>query len=144
MEIYAIVAKEALVELNKHHKFMILEAFSRYLQTANRHIAASDILARWLWERLSLPAETTIDQVLHCELRMLRVSRRDRCTLSLQLDKKELGKPVIYTFKGKSASGNQLLNTLYEYSLSYEQQKWARFVHSLKASDFRKIAPSQY
>ncbi len=121
---------------------MILEAFSRYLQTADGNISATDILARWLWERLSIPAETTTDQVLHCELRLLQVVRKDRHILSWQLEGQD--KTKIYAFKGQSASGNQLLKSLYEYSLSYEQQKWARFVHSLKASDFRKIAPSQY
>lgn len=35
-------------------------------------------------------------------------------------------------FKGNSSSGSRLLTSLYEYSMSYEQQKWSRFVHKLK------------
>ncbi len=44
----------------------------------------------------------------------------------------------IYVFKGASQSGDRLLKSLVEYCLSIEHQKWARFVHSLKASDFNK------
>jgi hypothetical protein len=43
-----------------------------------------------------------------------------------------------YTFKGTSSSGKRLLKSLYEYCQSYDQQKWSRFVHKLKASDFRE------
>lgn len=46
-----------------------------------------------------------------------------------------------YFFKGTSSSGSRLLNSLYEYSMSYEQLKWSRFVHSVKASDFRQPPP---
>jgi hypothetical protein len=43
-----------------------------------------------------------------------------------------------YRFTGKSASGKRLLRSLYEYCLSYDSQKWSRFVHNLKASDFNR------
>lgn len=45
----------------------------------------------------------------------------------------------MYVFKGASKSGDRLLKSLVEYCLSIEQQKWARFVHSLKASDFKQV-----
>ncbi len=115
---------------------MILEAFAKYLHAADSNICASDILARWLWERLSVPAETTIDQVLHCELKLLLVNESAEHILSLRLSTQGKRKTQTYIFKGNSISGSQLLKSLYEYSLSYEQQKWARFVHTLKASDF--------
>jgi len=115
---------------------MILEAFARYLHAADSNTCATDILARWLWERLSVPAETTIDQVLHCELKLLLVSDSHNHILSLKLIDQGRKKPLTYIFRGNSVSGSQLLKSLYEYSLSYEQQKWARFVHTLKASDF--------
>jgi len=114
---------------------MILEAFSRYLQTADSSNSATDILARWLWERLSLPAETVIDQVLHCELKLVQANSKNVHILSMPITDKGC-KQFCYVFKGNSVSGNKLLKSLYEYSLSYEQQKWARFVHKLKASDF--------
>jgi hypothetical protein len=56
--------------------------------------------------------------------------------LCLKMPDKNGEKPLAYVFQANSATGNQLLKSLYEYSLSYEQQKWARFVHTLKASDF--------
>jgi hypothetical protein len=115
---------------------MILEAFAKYLHAADSEISAPDILARWLWERLSIPAETTTDQVLHCELKLQLTSDPRKHILSLKLVDKGRRKPLTYVFRGASVSGCQLLKSLYEYSLSYEQQKWARFVHTLKASDF--------
>lgn len=45
----------------------------------------------------------------------------------------------MYVFKGTSKSGDRLLKSLVEYCLSIEHQKWARFVHSLKASDFKQV-----
>lgn len=49
----------------------------------------------------------------------------------------EIGAEAIYYFQGASPSGVTLLNSLYEYAMSYEQQKWSRFVHKVKASDFK-------
>lgn len=43
---------------------------------------------------------------------------------------------VSVIFSGSSDSGERLLKSLYEYAASYEQQRWSRWVHSLKASDF--------
>ncbi len=43
----------------------------------------------------------------------------------------------VYYFKGASASGRKLLKSLWEYSQSFEQQRWSRFLHGLKASDFQ-------
>ncbi len=68
---------------------MILENYAKYLQSADSNICATDILARWLWEKLSLPPETSIDQVLHCELRLLRVSSTDSHNLFFQLASKD-------------------------------------------------------
>ncbi len=115
---------------------MILDAFATYLQKADQSIAAPSILARWLWERLSVPAESVIDQVLHCELSLVRVRQTNKRRLALRLTDVSHYPSLAYVFKGNSASGLRLLESLYEFSLSYEQQRWARFVHSLKASDF--------
>ena len=115
---------------------MILEAFAKYLQTADNSISSSTILGQWLWERLTLPAETVIDQVLQCELRFLRVKNANGHRLAMRITDTAGYPPVCYVFQGNSPSGLRLLASLYEYSLSYEQQKWARWVHSLKASDF--------
>jgi hypothetical protein len=44
-----------------------------------------------------------------------------------------------YVFLPLSDSGRRLLRSLYEYASSYEQQKWSRWVHCVKASDFNQI-----
>ncbi|MBU6450815.1 MAG: hypothetical protein KGS72_03485 [Cyanobacteria bacterium REEB67] len=58
---------------------------------------------------------------------------------SLQNSKAAPKDSPAYFFKGASSSGSRLLNSLYEYSMSYEQQKWSRFIHSVKASDFHLL-----
>lgn len=126
---------------------MILEAFADYLHSADPKAPATDILARWLWERLSTPPLNNVDRVLHCEI-LVGIERNTKnrslnhqslmsnATESSRRGREQDTKTII--FKGSSDSGKRLLKSLYEYCLSYEQQKWARFVHSLKASDFNQ------
>jgi len=118
---------------------LILEAFARYLQAEEDGKPATDILARWLFERLSVPPETVVDRVLHCEVRVLLTEKASAGSLVFVDSSKEKSGPSksSYVFRGASSSGSKLLKALYEYCLSYEQQKWARWVHSLKASDFK-------
>jgi len=117
---------------------LILEAFAQYLQAADEKTPATDVLARWLWERLSAPPETNVDRVLHCEVKVaLQKKAQSSAPSSVDdLDHFYIKQKSAYVFRGASSSGSKLLKTLYEYCLSYEQQKWARWVHSLKASDF--------
>lgn len=112
---------------------MILEAFAEYLQVADDKIPATDILARWLWERLSTPPESVVDRVLHCEVSLSLANRASMGSSQVREGKTR----TAYIFKGNSSTGAKLLKSLYEYCLSYEQQKWARWVHALKASDFQ-------
>jgi hypothetical protein len=117
---------------------LILEAFAQYLQAADEKTPATDVLARWLWEKLSVPPETVVDKVLHCEVKVA-LQKRASSQRAGRLDAEEqfyIRQNPGYIFCGTSSSGVKLLKTLYEYCLSYEQQKWARWVHSLKASDF--------
>jgi hypothetical protein len=118
---------------------LILEAFAQYLQAAEDGKPATDVLARWLFERLSVPPVTVVDRVLHCEVRVLSTKEASAGTLVFFDSSKEKNSTdkSSYIFRGTSSSGSKLLKALYEYSLSYEQQKWARWVHSLKASDFK-------
>ncbi len=113
---------------------MIIEAFAKYLQSANPDLPATTVLSRWLWERLSLPPETPVDRVLHCEI-SIGVTKHGK---GKELRAKAASGEPIYVFKGQSESGRRLLNALYQYASSYEQQKWSRWVHKLKASDFRQ------
>lgn len=108
---------------------MILEAFAEYLRDCKPDYSATRMLSRWLWERLTQPSNSVVDKVIHEEI---RISRRHSISLGLR----RMG--VTYTFQGASPSGKKLLNSLYEYALSYEQQRWSRWVHQVKASDFCK------
>lgn len=114
---------------------MILEAFSKYLQAADPETPAPAILGRWLWEKLSSSPESNEDRVIHCEIQL--AGRKKQNGESLELATGRNGPS--YFFAGKSKTGRQLLTALYNYSMSYEQQKWSRWVHGVKASDFNQL-----
>ena len=114
---------------------MILEAFAKYLHAADPTIPAGTILARWLWERLTKPPETLTDRVLRSEIEASLKVRKGRYE---SLPPGTLVSVPSYNFAGKSDSGRRLLKSLYEYALSYEQQKWSRWVHKVKATDFNR------
>ena len=117
---------------------MILEAFAKYLHTSDQSVPAASILARWLWERLTHPPENQADRILKMEIDVemgVRSNRRVRRTDGQQ-------SAPVYVFNASSESGKRLLKSLYEYALSYEQQKWARWVHHVKASDFNQLYKS--
>jgi hypothetical protein len=125
---------------------VILEAFAEYLQAADQKSSATDLLGRWLWEKLSTPPQSVVDKVLHCEISLSSSSKaisplelENRSDKEVISDNKLVSKrKPNHVFKGNSASGAKLLKSLYEYCLSYEQQKWSRWVHSVKASDFKE------
>ncbi|MBX9570930.1 MAG: hypothetical protein K2X77_18695 [Candidatus Obscuribacterales bacterium] len=118
---------------------MILEAFAKYLQAADPNLPAHSILLRWLWERLTFPAQNNVDRVIRHEISL---ERYDTSTPESEgyLDEST---GTRYTFQPLSKSGARLLNSLYEYAMSYEQQKWSRWVHCVKASDFVKKSSPQ-
>lgn len=115
---------------------MILEAFADYLHNADPAIPARQVLEQWLCKRLSMPPLTNVDRILHSELTFVAT----REAKDGQAGKKggQYQSNGALQFKGKSASGKLLCNSLYEYCQSYEQQRWSRLVHTLKASDFAK------
>lgn len=120
---------------------MILEAFSKYLQEADPTLSSTEVLARWLWEKLSLPAESNVDRVIHTEIRVCRADLRDGDACHLLVPHPDDAEDLAdYIYCGSSESGTRLLNSLHEYCLSYEAQKWARWVHQLKATDFEEKA----
>ena len=115
---------------------VILEAFAEYLHKADPNVPAPNILARWLWERLSGPPETLTDRVLRSEIE-LKPERRSRKGGETPTQSLVWGPGL--TFVGTSSSGKRLLRSLHDFSLSYEQQKWSRWVHGVKATDFNKL-----
>lgn len=114
----------------------ILLEFSRYLQAADPQLPAKDVLATWLFERLASRPESQADKVLHYELSINQADIALKTPASLELGYKSDQDGNYYTFSAGSESGQRLLNSLYQYSMSYEHQKWVRFIHELRASDF--------
>lgn len=108
---------------------MILEAFAEYLHASDQSLPATEILSRWIKERLDAPVITNVDRVVHCEISIAPQNPRNAASTEQE------GRQLAFT--GTSKSGRRLLKSLYEYCQSYEQQKWARYIHNLKASDFR-------
>jgi hypothetical protein len=122
---------------------VILEAFSKYLQEADSSLSSTEVLARWLWEKLSLPPESNVDRVIHCEIMVCHTDFPNAEPLQLfipQTDDNEELNYEKYIFCGSSESGIRLLHSLHEYCLSYEAQKWARWVHNVKASHFEETS----
>lgn len=118
---------------------MILEAFAKYLQAADPNTSAHSILLRWLWERLTFPALNNVDRVIRYEISL---ERQDAASLNADAYLDE-STGTRYTFEPRSKSGSRLLTSLYEYAMSYEQQKWSRWVHCVKASDFKKSSAQE-
>ncbi len=98
---------------------MILREFSKYLQE-NKEKNSVNLLNEWLIERLTKPSLCKVDNVIKTELYYAKNSN---------------GKTLII---GKSDTGRTLLNALYNFSLSFEQYKMAKFLHNKKSNDFKK------
>lgn len=98
---------------------MILKEFSKYLQ-ANKDKNSVQLLNVWLIEHLQKPSFEKVDIILQTEL---------------YFAKNNNNKTLII---GKRESGRTLLNALYNFALSFEQYKMAKFLHDKKTNDFNK------
>lgn len=96
---------------------MILKEFSKYLQK-NKEKNSVNLLNEWLIERLTRPSLDKVDIILKTELYFAK-NNNDK-TLII----------------AKSETGRNLLNALYNFSLSFEQYKFAKFLHDKKSNDF--------
>jgi hypothetical protein len=99
---------------------MIIKAFSDYLKEFSTDIPPTILLTKWLKDKLSKPVEDNISKVIHEEL---------------ALGKNKKG---FFILVGKSKTGRILIESLYNFALSYEQQNFTRWVHKVKASDFKE------
>ena len=97
---------------------MILKEFSKYLQE-NKEKNSVELLNEWLLKRLINPSLNKIDNIIKAEL---------------YLAKNNNDKTLIIA---KSDTGRTLLNALYNFSLSFEQYKLAKFLHDKKSTDFK-------
>ena len=97
---------------------MILKEFSKYLQE-NKDKSSVNLLNEWIIERINRPSLDKVDNILKTELYFAK-NNNDK-TLII----------------AKSESGRTLLNALYNFSLSFEQYKLAKFLHDKKSTDFK-------
>jgi len=97
---------------------MILKAFSKYLQNFNADVPAVIALSKWLREKIIKEPEDNVDRVIQKELAILKNKRG------------------LFLIVARSDSGRVLLDSLYEFALSFDNHKFSRWLHKVKASDF--------
>lgn len=97
---------------------MILKEFSDFLKN-NEEKPSVSLLYIWLKMKIESPARTNVDRILQKEI---------------YIAKNKVGN---FLFLGKSPSGRNLMQSLYNFALSFEQQKMARWLHDKKANDFK-------
>lgn len=97
---------------------MIITAFAKYLQNTKEDKSALDLLIKWIKETKENPATNNIERVIHHEI---------------FLTKNKIG---MYMMTGNGKSGKILLESLYNFALSYEQQKFSRWIHKIEPKDF--------
>lgn len=99
---------------------MILSEFSDFLKN-NEEKPSVSLLYIWLKLKLETPAKSNVDRILQKEIYIAK------------------NKAGNFLFIGKSPSGRNLMQSLYNFALSFEQQKMARWVHKQKANNFKNI-----
>ena len=98
---------------------MILKEFSKYLQN-NKDKNSVILLNEWLIKRLNTPSLNKVDIILQTELYFAKNNNNKTLIIA------------------KRESGRTLLKALYNFALSFEQHKLAKFLHDKKSSDFKK------
>jgi hypothetical protein len=99
---------------------MIIKAFSEYIKTFNSEIPSLLLLTRWLREILSKNPENNVEKIIHNEIGILKNNRG------------------VFLLIGKTKSGKVLIEALHEFALSYDQHKFSKWIHKIKASDFKE------
>ncbi len=97
---------------------MILKEFSDFLKN-NEQKPSVSLLYAWLKIKIESPAKSNVDRILQKEIYIAK------------------NKAGNFLFIGKSPSGRNLMESLYNFALSFEQQKMARWLHDKKANDFK-------
>ena len=97
---------------------MILKEFSKYLQE-NKDKSSVKLLNEWIIQRLETPSLNKVDIILKTELYLAKNNNNKTLVIA------------------KSETGRTLLNALYNFALSFEQHKLAKFLHNKKSNDFK-------
>ena len=100
---------------------MIIKDFSDFLkENYKKGTTTTELLSKWIKEKIENPPKTLVDKVLQKEIYLAKNKKGE------------------FFLIGKSDSGRILLNALYNFSESFEQQEYARKIHFLKSSDIKK------
>lgn len=98
---------------------MILKEFSNYIKNFDENISACFLLLKWLKIKIEEKEETLTGTIIKKEIKITNNKN--------------------FPFEGKSKTGENLIESLYFFAQSYEQQKFNRWIHYIKASDFNNI-----
>lgn len=96
---------------------MILKSFSDFLKK-NDGISATKSLFLWLCSKKNNNPLENVDKIINKELYFAKNKKKDVLIIA------------------KSDSGRRMMKSLYNFSLSYEQYKLAKWLHEKKSSDF--------
>ncbi len=102
---------------------MILQDFSEFIQNYYEEKQEEDktplfLLFFWMKNKVETPARNNIDRIIQKEIYLAKNKAGD------------------FLLIGKSPSGRKLVDSLYNFALSFEQQQYARWLHNKKPEDF--------
>ena len=102
---------------------MILSEFSKYLQSRNNDITSgqstgTQILCDWIKLVIYKNPKNNVDKIVHREIMLAENKSGD------------------FLIVGKSESGRDLVNALYNYALSYEHYIMSKWLEDKKPEDF--------
>ena len=104
---------------------MIIKDFSDYLkQNYDGKNSTVELLSKWIKEKIENPPKNLVDKVIQKEIYLAK--------------NKSTPKRNEYFLIGKSDSGRILINALFNFALSFEQQDYARKIHNLKSSNIKE------
>jgi hypothetical protein len=110
---------------------MILEAFSQYLrEPEHAGQPALGVLARWLQEQFSEPVRSGVP-ISEPAGMANHVRRVLQAELDYSFDEGQ------FYFFGLTRYGQRLVKQLTEYCHSYDNWQFTRWLHHIKASDFK-------
>ncbi len=104
---------------------MILQEFSKYLQSKNDEIlsgkiTAVKILCDWIKYVIYKNPKNNVDKIVHKEIMLAQNKSGD------------------FLITGKSESGRILVKALYNYALSYEHYIMSKWLENKTPDDFKK------
>ena len=99
---------------------MIIKDFSQFLlKNYNGKEKTVELLSKWIKEKIENPPKTLVDKVIQKEIYLAKNKKEE------------------FLLIGKSDSGRILINSLFNFALSFEQQDYARKIHNLKSSNIK-------